>query len=949
MIGFSAVTQNENSKWYFGLNAGLDFMNSPPSPILNSSLVSGLSSSSIADTNGNLLFYTDGNKVWNSQNNLMANGTGLLGNPAIRQSCLSAKKPGSSSLYYIFTLQGDFSTIPGITVGGLKYSVVDLTLAAGQGSVVVKNSPLYNDSCYNQLTGTPHCNGRDIWIVVHQYYTNIFRAYLLTSSGVSSTPVISVVNPKNPHYWGGQMRISPTGNKLGVANFGGSVTNNLGYISDMIELFDFDNSTGIVSNPLQLPGWIGAEACEFSADGTKFYVSRQYAIGMGAYKLFQWDLCAGSHAAIKASRDSLYVPIGSFINMQLAPDGKIYLPQYMPGLMSVINNPNALGTTASNFSYLSVPISGTCSNGVPNLITKYQRTIGSFSFASAFNIDCHAISFTASPNPTVSCMASHYSVTSISWNFNDPVSGSANISFLQNPVHVYSSAGTFTPMQIFYYNCSSDTVRQVVTIPEPDILISLGQGTCNIPLPATVTAIGGSGSYSFSWTPTSQTGTVAALPPGTYTVIISDNGLSCKAHTILTVPSFPAPSFTIFPGSNTSVCLGSSISLSVSGTTGIYNWFPATGLNTTNGLSVIANPSSSQTYTVSTTLNFCTLSDSIKVIVNLLPGPTIKGKTLLCINDSLKLEGSGGVNYLWQSPDNMQYTGSMLKITGNASGNYTLFTTDLNGCKSFTTILIKLTDIPKGTLNGADKGCAPLRSNYTFLKSGLSKNIISSWMIGNQVFGDTFSYRFKEQGQYIITGTLYDTATTCSNRLLYQVNVYPKPEADFIYSPSTLVENSEATSFINASSGKEQVKWEWFFNSNYDKKASGEQVFYNYPYAGIYPVALVVTNQWSCADTIVRTVKIEPDFTVYVPNAFTPDDNNRNELFIPVVSGVKFYFLEIFDRWGNKVFVSHDALQGWDGTFKGQSCKEDTYIWKLELSSLSGEQKQMTGHIVLLR
>lgn len=99
----------------------------------------------------------------------------------------------------------------------------------------------------------------------------------------------------------------------------------------------------------------------------------------------------------------------------------------------------------------------------------------------------------------------------------------------------------------------------------------------------------------------------------------------------------------------------------------------------------------------------------------------------------------------------------------------------------------------------------------------------------------------------------------------------------------------------------------------------------------------------------MKAIKIESDYNFYVPNAFTPNDDNLNDVFYPMIHGVKFYEISIFDRWGRKIFGSSDLALGWDGTYNGQRCKDDVYVWKIKVSTLAGEEKSYNGHVTLFR
>ncbi|MBL7932091.1 MAG: gliding motility-associated C-terminal domain-containing protein, partial [Bacteroidia bacterium] len=125
--------------------------------------------------------------------------------------------------------------------------------------------------------------------------------------------------------------------------------------------------------------------------------------------------------------------------------------------------------------------------------------------------------------------------------------------------------------------------------------------------------------------------------------------------------------------------------------------------------------------------------------------------------------------------------------------------------------------------------------------------------------------------------------------------------------------------------------------------------FYYFPNAGRYPVALTVSDGNGCADTVIKTVEILPDFSFYIPNAFTPNDDGRNDFFYPVAKGVKFYEMLVFDRWGDEIFQTTDLSEGWNGYYKNEACKQDSYVWKIKLTTFGGEEKEYTGNVLLIR
>src|SRR6185503_6434167 len=97
--------------------------------------------------------------------------------------------------------------------------------------------------------------------------------------------------------------------------------------------------------------------------------------------------------------------------------------------------------------------------------------------------------------------------------------------------------------------------------------------------------------------------------------------------------------------------------------------------------------------------------------------------------------------------------------------------------------------------------------------------------------------------------------------------------------------------------------------------------------AGSFAVALVSTNKWGCQDTVVKSLKIEEDFTIYVPNVFSPNGDELNDIFLPIGRGISHYKLSVFNRWGEKIFETTDIHTGWNGTVNGETCQVGSYVW----------------------
>jgi PKD repeat protein len=427
---FSQAQNKRANIWYFGSHAGIDFNSGSAVSINNGALVTGEGSAVMCDTSGNLLFYTDGTDVWTRNHIFMPNGNGLMGGSSSSQSALIVPDPGNSNQYYIFTIASD-------ALGGLTYSIVDMTLNSGFGDITTKNSPLITPTG-EKLTGFQKPGTNDIWIVTHEWGTSNFFSYLLTPAGLNA-PVISSSGQVHtgPDNAIGYMKISPAGDKLALAL---SRNNNF-------ELFDFNSSTGIVSNPIILPATFWTYGIEFSRDGKILYAAEFLN------KIYQYDLTLGTPAAIIASQLLILpVPVGIEIgSLQMAPDGKIYVCKNGDQFTGVINNPGTLGQGCNyvDNGFTIAPNSGI--EGLPNFVQSIFTEAPQLPVA-LFNTPVNHIC----PGTCTDFTNLSVNGTAYQWSFpgaNPPVSNDVN------PVNIcYSTPGSYGVELITTNAAGSDTL-----------------------------------------------------------------------------------------------------------------------------------------------------------------------------------------------------------------------------------------------------------------------------------------------------------------------------------------------------------------------------------------------------------------------------------------------------------------------------------------------------------
>lgn len=375
--------QKQGNIWYFGSNCGLDFSTNVPVVLSNGQTGSDVPSwlvqegtSCISDSSGSVLFYTSGKTIWNKNHVPMSNGSDIMGGISSTQSSLIVPLPGSDSVFYVFT-SDDFQNLG---ANGYRYSIVDMCLNNGKGDVVSGQKNIFlGGPSTEKLAACEDSNGTGYWITGHKMYSDEFYSWHLTSLGIVDT-VISPIgtvhgwhNPTSTWYNGagqGEMKFNPTGTKLALAigNFDPAY----------LDLFDFDNSTGMISNfchfvidsIMDKRIW----GVEFSPDGSKLYAT--LFGGSGGKMVSQYDLTAGGGNcnAIIASRFQLFQSTAGtsiMFGIKLAPNGKIYLVGNTHYDISSIDFPNLSGLSAG-FNLSAITLPGTNSYELPCLIAGYK-------------------------------------------------------------------------------------------------------------------------------------------------------------------------------------------------------------------------------------------------------------------------------------------------------------------------------------------------------------------------------------------------------------------------------------------------------------------------------------------------------------------------------------------------------------------------------------------------
>lgn len=322
----------------------------------------------------------------------------------------------------------------------------------------------------------------------------------------------------------------------------------------------------------------------------------------------------------------------------------------------------------------------------------------------------------------------------------------------------------------------------------------------------------------------------------------------------------------------------------------------------------------------------------------------------ICDGAWATLNGQGAMTYVW---DNNAVNG--VPFAPNATLNYTVEGTDINGCKNTDVIQVTVVPIPQVDFSATEvAGCSPLITKLTNLSTGNLTNCHWTLSDGTEYFGcDSVNMDLRNPGCYDVTLSV-STPEGCANSATKPafLCVYPNPIADFRMTPTELETSNTFVNLFNESYGAVTYSWD-FGDGSFNSSAENPTHVFPDEESAYYDIYLTAISSDGCKDSIFRTVHVGEDLIYYVPNAFSPDGDEFNNVFKPVLTSgfdVNSYHLSIFNRWGELIFESLNYEEGWDGTYHNEKLLDGTYIWKIKVKRISDDRKtELDGHVTLLK
>ena len=291
------------------------------------------------------------------------------------------------------------------------------------------------------------------------------------------------------------------------------------------------------------------------------------------------------------------------------------------------------------------------------------------------------------------------------------------------------------------------------------------------------------------------------------------------------------------------------------------------------------------------------------------------------------------------------------------ASTYIVTGTDAFGCVGFDTVTVNMYPIPVvAVVPMPSIGCGYLQSTMNFTPAQQIDTNTIMWSFDNPAAFDTSGKAFP---WHLFTGIgvheIRFTAQTingCNVAASGTVSVNNKPVADFYFNPEFAYLDNPQIHFANSS--VDAQAWYWNFgdpNSTNNNTSNQLNPLHLFSDTGVYEVRLLVENGLNCADTAIKQVPIYLNQLLFVPNAFTPNSDQTNDVFKPVVSGIEKdgYSFIIFDRWGKKIFLTTDYNAGWDGLINDKQASIGIYTYKITYREIKGKTGERKGIVTLVR
>ena len=643
-----------------------------------------------------------------------------------------------------------------------------------------------------------------------------------------------------------------------------------------------------------------------------------------------------------------------------------------------------IGTTAvAGNTYQWTPAIGLSNAQIANPIVTATNNIRYFLTVSNINSGCSSqdsvdIIITPSPipsftiNQSIQCSKNNsFSLQNTTPNSNNSINflwdfGDENISTLTNPIHQYASVGNYSIKLIAtnQYGCSDSITQSVVVKQTPTPNFSTNNGNqclTNNNFQFTINSNNNSVANQYTWNFDDGNLSNEINPshsfalPGTYHVkLIATSNNGCTDSINVPINVYAIPHVTTIVSKNI-FCAGDSAqiianALPGSGNIISYEWYKNGTIIPGSNTNMIKVKQSGKYYVSVTNSNGCS-NNSIPDSLTLIPlplGSILPPSTYnICAGNPVILSATQGFNYQWYKNEIPIPAATSNTYPAYDSGKYTVKFTNQYGCVSMASNLVALKLISKPIADfNFTNSCKNTPVNLMNLSSGNNSGGIKyDWNFGDGNVSNLFSpqHTYERVGNYTIK--LFATSTICS-RLVDSISKtisIVAPPSNIRYPTVNAVVNKPQQ--LQARKIGNTYKWQPYVGLN-NTNIDNPIFLYN------NNLEYLITIQQPTGCKVIDTcfVKIFKEAAIYVPKAWSPNNDGHNDKLYPIIVGmIELKKFRIFNRWGVLVFETSINKDGWNGIYNNAPQPNETYTWILEAVDQYGNQIKRNGNSVLMR
>lgn len=539
--------------------------------------------------------------------------------------------------------------------------------------------------------------------------------------------------------------------------------------------------------------------------------------------------------------------------------------------------------------------------------------------------------------------------TSWAWTFPSGTPASATT---QNVTGVtWSAAGTYSVTLTASNLAGSNTATVVITV-NPDPVVTASGNPTTVCAGQQTTLTGG-GASTYVWNPGSIPGSPVNVTPAsttTYTVVGTDvNGCTGTASVTITVMPCPTP-VADFVASDTTICVGDCINFTDLTTNGPSSWsWTFSGAATPT--STAQNPpnicyNAPGTFAVTLVATNSSGSGSLTktgyITVNPPPAAFAGADVTICSGQQTVLNGSGGAGYLWQ-PGN-QPTASYT-VTPAATTTYTLLVTDAIGCTASDQVIVTVQPctVPTAAMTASQTNfcagdCIDFTDNSTGTPTSWAWTFTGATPATSTQQNPT-SICYNTAGTYTVT--LIVTNAFGADTITTVVTAGTTPTADAGPAVSIAIGNQTT---LTATGGTGTYSWS---PTNGLGSPTSATTTASPTVTTTYTVTFTDANGCSDSDTV--TVQVIEAYGLFIPSAFSPNNDGSNDMFFVYGAGIKTLDFVMYDRYGEKVFETHSVNDGWDGTLRGKPMNGGIFAWYCTVEYFDGNSETLKGDLTLMR